>query len=113
MMNPKGRLIIIGGKEDKSETDPEMEDINKGFIPKEILKIIGESKKDRIEVITTATSDPEDMEKIYRNTFENLGYSNFGFLYITEKANVKSLKRIEAAKTVFFPVVISRKSVIF
>ena len=101
-MKPKGRLIIIGGKEDKSETDPEMEDINKGFIPKEILKMIGESKNDRIEVITTATSDPEDLEKIYRNTFENLGYSNFGFLYITEKANIKSLKRIEAAKTVFF-----------
>lgn len=29
MMEPKGRLIIIGGKEDKSETDPEMEGINK------------------------------------------------------------------------------------
>jgi len=101
-MTPKGRLIIIGGKEDKSETDPEMKDVNKGFIPKEILKLIVESKDDRIEVITTATSEPKSTEKTYRETFKKLGYSNFGFLYITEKANSESLQRIEDAKTVFF-----------
>ncbi|GGG59106.1 cyanophycinase [Epilithonimonas arachidiradicis] len=101
-MTPKGRLIIIGGKEDKSETDSEMEDVNQGFISKEILKLIAESKDDRIEVITTATSDPDDMEKTYTDTFKGLGYSNFGFLYITGKTNKESLQRIEDAKTIFF-----------
>lgn len=101
-MVPRGRLIIIGGKEDKSETDSEMEDVNHGFIPKEILKLIIESKDDRIEVITTATSDPEDMKKTYTDTFKGLGYTNFGFLYITDKADEESLQRIEDAKTVFF-----------
>jgi cyanophycinase len=51
-------------KKTKSETVPEMEDVNHGFIPKEILKLIAESKDDRIEIITTATSDPDDMEKL-------------------------------------------------
>jgi cyanophycinase len=101
-MTPKGRLIIIGGKEDKSETVPEMEDVNHGFIPKEILKLIAESKDDRIEIITTATSDPDDMEKTYSQTFKDIGYTNFGFLYITQKDNKESLQRLQDAKTVFF-----------
>ena len=110
-MTPKGRLIIIGGKEDKSETVPEMEDVNHGFIPKEILKLIAESKDDRIEIVTTSTSDPDDMEKTYSQTFKDIGYTNFGFLYITQKDNKESLQRLQDLKQYFFPEVISQKSV--
>lgn len=101
-MAPKGKLIIIDGKEDKGETDLHMEDVNQGFIPKEILKLIVESTDDRIEVVTTATSDPKDMEKTYSEAFKDLGYTNFGFLYITEKSDKDVLLRIEQAKTIFF-----------
>ncbi|MDQ1159999.1 cyanophycinase [Chryseobacterium sp. SORGH_AS 447] len=103
-MIPKGRLLIIGGKEDKGENDSEMEEKNNNFSPKEILKLLAKSKDDRVEVITTASSEPEDMRETYTKTFKEIGYTNFDFLDIRDD-QVHSdfhLKRLEAAKTVFF-----------
>lgn len=103
-MIPKGRLLIIGGKEDKGENDSEMEEKNNNFSPKEILKLLAKSKDDRIEVITTASSEPQDMRETYTKTFKEIGYTNFDFLDIRDD-QVHSdfhLKRLEAAKTVFF-----------
>lgn len=103
-MIPKGRLLIIGGKEDKGENESEMEEKNNNFSPKEILKLLAKSKDDRIEVITTASSEPEDMRETYTKTFKEIGYTNFDFLDIRDD-QVHSdfhLKRLEAAKTVFF-----------
>lgn len=103
-MTPKGRLIIIGGKENKDGNKSEMKEKNSNFSPKEILKLIVKSKDDRIEVVTTATSDPEFMRETYTKAFEEIGYTNFDFLDICDD-QVHSdfyLKRIEAAKTVFF-----------
>jgi len=37
---PKGRIIIIGGKEDKDGSDPEMKQKKNNFSPKEILRQI-------------------------------------------------------------------------
>lgn len=101
---PKGRLLIIGGKEDKDGNKPDMEKNNNNFSPNEILKLLARSKDDRIEVITTASSEPEDMHETYTKTFEEIGYTNFGFLDICDE-QVHSdfyLKRVEAAKTIFF-----------
>lgn len=103
-MIPKGRLIIIGGKEDKDGNDPEMKSKNNNFSPKEILKLLVKSKDDRIEVITTATSDPEDMRETYTKTFKEIGYSNFDFLDICDDQVHADyhFKRIKEAKTIFF-----------
>lgn len=103
-MRPKGRLIIIGGKEDKDNKGSEMKDENHDFEPNEILKLIADSKNDRIEVVTTATSEPKSTEKTYSKVFKELGYSNFGFLYITDgqKTEPDRMKRINEAKTIFF-----------
>ncbi|MFC7345638.1 cyanophycinase [Chryseobacterium zhengzhouense] len=103
-MIPKGRLIIIGGKEDKDGSDPEMKSKNNNFSPKEILKLLVKSKDDRIEVITTATSDPEDMRETYTKTFKEIGYSNFDFLDICDDQIHADyhFKRIKEAKTIFF-----------
>lgn len=101
---PKGRIIIIGGKEDKDGSDPEMKQKNNNFSPKEILRLLVNSKEDRIEVITTATSDPEDMKETYGKTFKEIGYSNFDFLDICDD-QVHSdfhFQRIKNAKTIFF-----------
>jgi cyanophycinase len=103
-MIPKGRLLIIGGKEDKGEKDSEMEEKNNDFSPKEILKLLAESKDDRIEVITIASAEPEGMRETYTEVFNEIGYTNFDFLDICD-GQVHSdfhLKRVEAAKTVFF-----------
>jgi len=104
-MAPKGKILIIGGKEDRSDTDVEMKETNRDYSPHEILKNLAQSKDDRIEIITTATSDPEDMRKTYTETFTEIGYINFGFLDIDSDSNsdeAECVKRIESAKTVFF-----------
>jgi len=100
-MKPKGRLIIIGGNEDKEGGDIRMKTVNKSFKSHEILKLIINEPIDRIEVITTATQDPQATEKTYRDTFEELKYTNYGFLDVQEKANPETLERIAKAKTVF------------
>lgn len=81
-----------------------MEGKNKDFKANEILKMIVSKNDDRIEVITTATSEPADTEKSYSKIFKHLGYSNFGFLYITdgEKSDPEVLERVKNAKTIFF-----------
>ncbi|MBT2620116.1 cyanophycinase [Chryseobacterium sp. ISL-6] len=103
-MIPKGKLLIIGGQEDRNGTEVKMKDTNREFSPHEILKLLVQSKEDRIEVVTTASSEPEDMRKIYQKTFDEIGYTNFDFLHICDEQlhTDYHLKRISDAKTVFF-----------
>lgn len=100
----KGRLLIIGGKEDKEGNHSEMEDRNRDFSPHEILKLLTASKADRIEVITSASSEPESIRETYAKTFNEIGYSNFDFLDICDDQlhTDYQFKRVSAAKTVFF-----------
>jgi len=100
----KGRLLIIGGKEDKDGNHSQMEDRNRDFSPREILKLLTASKDDRIEVITAASSEPESMRETYTKTFNEIGYSNFDFLDICDDQlhTDYQFKRVSAAKTVFF-----------
>jgi len=99
---PKGKLLIIGGKEDRDGTDVEMKRRNKEFIPHEILKLLLKNKTDRIEVITTASSEPESMRETYTKTFEEIGYTNFGFIHCTDKAADEDIQKIWESKAVFF-----------
>lgn len=99
---PKGKLLIIGGKEDRNGTDVEMKHKNKEFIPHEILKLLTNNKADRIEVITTASEEPESMRETYTKTFKELGYTNFGFIHFTGKAADEYVQRIKESKAVFF-----------
>jgi len=103
-MISKGKLLIIGGKEDRNGTKVKMENTNDDFSPHEILKLLVQSKDDRIEVITTASSEPESMKEIYQKTFNEIGYTNFDFLDICDQQMHTDyhLKRITDAKTVFF-----------
>lgn len=101
-MNPKGKLLIIGGKEDKEDTKVEMEDKNDNFISHEILKLLASDKNTRIEIITTASEEPESMRKTYQETFEELGYTNFGFMHLAEEQTEDQLERLRNAKVVFF-----------
>ncbi|MCU7613499.1 cyanophycinase [Chryseobacterium sp. GMJ5] len=103
-MIPKGSLIIIGGKEDKAENKSEMQTVNHDFSSNEILKDLVKDKKDRIEVITSASAEPESLEEDYRNTFNEIGYKNFGFIHFTKEnpSQEDDIERIKNAKTVFF-----------
>ena len=103
-MIPRGKLLLIGGKENKEDENEEMKRKNKNFCPNEILQLLADSKNDRIEVITTASSDPDSIEKMYTEAFGKIGYSDFGFLDICDEQihTDYHIKRISAAKTIFF-----------
>jgi cyanophycinase len=103
-MMPKGKLLIIGGNEDRSDSENEMEKINRDFVPHEILKLLTHHKDDRIEVITTASSEPESMREIYTETFNEIGFTNYDFLHFCDHQLHSDyyFKRVEAANTVFF-----------
>lgn len=99
----KGKLLIIGGKEDRSDNHIEMKESNKNFSPHEILKLLAVSKEDRIEVITTASSEPEDLVKSYKETFSTIGFSNYGFMHIGGDSDDESyIQRVRESKTDFF-----------
>jgi cyanophycinase len=104
-MNPKGKLIIIGGKEDKGESDfPDIKKEEGDFRQLQILEAILPPKKSmKLEIITTASRKPEEIKETYSKAFRQLHHSNVGFLHITEKAGTKDQKildRISNAKSV-------------
>lgn len=106
-MVPKGKLLIIGGAEDRSGNDVNESTENSQHMRFEILKCLlpADNKDGRIEVIATASLQPEEMEKMYRKTFDEIGYKNVGFLNIEDKMQARDIKyyqRIEKAKAVFF-----------
>lgn len=101
-MNPKGKLLIIGGKEDREDTQVEMEEKNREFTSYEILKLLTSDKNRRIEIITTASSEPESMRDTYKKTFNEIGYTNFGFMHIAGEQFEEDLDRLRNARVVFF-----------
>jgi cyanophycinase len=109
-MIPKGKLIAIGGAEDKG-TDLEAGIIQRSqlnFFEIGILKTITNllaDKNDRIEVITTASSVPDEVGEQYIQAFHKLGCNDVGHLKIRvrdEALAPVSVERLKACKAVLF-----------
>ncbi len=87
MMIPTGKLIAIGGAEDKG-TLTERGDIHKNnlnFFELGILRRIVEEtggQDARIEVITTASTIPYEVGQNYLNAFGEIGCTNVGVMHI-------------------------------
>jgi len=106
-MIPKGKLIIIGGAEDKGEQHLQIASQNAQFSDMEILKrLVPEgSPESRIEVITTASNIPDKVRSMYERAFSKVGFKNIGFIDIQDKQEAreeKHLKRLAKAHTVLF-----------
>jgi cyanophycinase len=106
-MVPKGKLLIIGGAEDKSGSELAMLKRNSQSERFEILKELLPSSdfNARIEVITTASQCPHVMQQTYHDTFTEIGYKNVGFMDIVTKMQAREealCERIDKAKAVFF-----------
>ena len=93
MQFDKGKLIAIGGAEDKG-TDLEKGEIqrnNLNFFELGILRrIVDESKLgplSRIEVITTASSIPYEVGDNYLNAFGKIGCTNIGIIHIRNRSD--------------------------
>lgn len=100
----KGILIPVGGAEDKGT------DLEKGVIERnrmnffelgilhKIAHAIGDESK-RIEVVTTASSIPDEVFENYIDAFGKLGYKNIGHIRVRERKDVDTPEMIERLKT--------------
>lgn len=100
MNKPKGKLISVGGAEDKGTT------AEPGFKQKEALnffefgilkRIIKEMKgvDSIIEVITTASSIPEEVGQNYLEAFDKLGCHNVQIMHIKKREDVDNPEYLE------------------
>ena len=103
MQKPKGKLIAIGGAEDKG-TEVEKGEIHKNnlnFFELGILRRIVEEAggvKKRIEVITTASMIPLQVGENYLNAFGKIGCTNVGIMHIRNRENLQDTQYIERLK---------------
>lgn len=105
-MIPKGTILLIGGAEERVEDESEMEQNNNVYEKFEILKeLLPKNGKQKIEIITTASSIPAEMKKMYLNAFKKINFTNVGFIEIQDKHSARDAdvsKRVENAHAVFF-----------
>jgi cyanophycinase len=81
---PEGILVIIGGKENKGQPEGANHEsplgVDKLEIQKRFIELIG--KEDPlIEVITSASGDPEGSFEDYRKLYESLGIKKIGHIH--------------------------------
>jgi len=90
MENPKGKLIAVGGAEDKG-TDLERGQIsrnNLNFFELGILRRIVEEAGGpsvRIEIVTTASIIPNEVGENYLNAFGKISCTNVGLMHIRNR----------------------------
>ena len=107
-MNPKGTILIIGGAEDRGDLEKEEQRRdNRQYEKFEILKELlpKNGKKERIEIIMTASGIPREMQEMYMNAFTEIGFSDIGFIDIKDKVEAREpgfCERVEKAHSVFF-----------
>lgn len=103
-MIPKGKLISIGGAEDKgTEAEPDfIQKNNLNFFELGILKRIVEEiggSQSHIEVITTASSIPEEVGENYKRAFGKIGCENIGFMHIKNRTDAQKPEYLERIKS--------------
>lgn len=110
MQIPKGKLIAIGGAEDKG-SDLEKGDIfrnNLNFFELGILRrIVAEAggADANIEVITTASTIPYEVGQNYLDAFGKIGCTNVHIIHIRNREDAQKpeyLERIQACNCVMF-----------
>ena len=109
-MIPKGRLIAIGGNEDKG-TEPEPNFIQKNNLNFFELQILSRIVREAgghdayIEVITSASSIPDEIGHNYISAFTKLGCKNIGVMDIRKREDAdkpEMLERLRNCKSVMF-----------
>lgn len=102
---PNGTLVVIGGHEDKGEE--EVKEVQQGEKPIHILKaLIKQTGKvdPVIEVITTASGEPEESFQDYERVFRKLGVSKIGQIHHNKREEVSPdelIERIRIADVIF------------
>jgi len=110
MSHPKGKLIAVGGAEDKG-TDLETGEIHRnnlnffelGILRRLVQEAGGSSA--RIEIITTASVIPYEVGENYLNAFGRIGCTNVDLMHIRKRQDLKieeNLQRISECDAVMF-----------
>jgi len=110
MRHPKGKLIAVGGAEDKG-TNLETGEIHRsnlnffelGILRRVVQEAGGPSA--RIEIITTASMIPYEVGENYLNAFGKAGCTNVGVMHIRTRQdamNDKYIERIRHCDAVMF-----------
>ena len=110
MQFAKGKLIAIGGAEDKGTSleKGEIQPINLNFFERGILRrILQESggASSRIEIVTTASMIPYEVGDNYMDAFGKIGCTNVGVMHIRNRAdvaNAEHLDRLRKCNAVMF-----------
>lgn len=110
MIYPKGKLIAVGGAEDKG-VEPEKGEMirtNLNFFELGILRRIVEEaggSSARIEVVTTASTIPLEVGANYMHAFGKIGCTNIGLIPIRDRSDAADetyLERIKNCEAVMF-----------
>jgi cyanophycinase len=107
---PKGVLLIIGGAENKGEEEAKNKQTPDDFKRLEVLKKFVEltgKEHPAIEIITTATSDPEESFRDYKKAFEELKVKQVNQIHHTAHKELLGedealMERLKKADGVFF-----------
>jgi len=110
-MTPKGKILIIGGHEDKGALEGENLNVHKKNKAKSHFEILGyliqriPRAHHIIEIIASASTIPEEMENLYINSYKKEGFTHVGFIKVENRkdaSNTDSIKRIKVAHAIFF-----------
>ena len=106
---PSGTLVIIGGKENKGEEEPENKKKPSNFIKLEVLeafKAATHKREPRIEVVTTASEDSSGSFADYKKVFEKIGIADVGHVHHNSReevlADIEVIERLQKADGFFF-----------
>lgn len=107
---PKGRLLAIGGKESKGDSDElkQIQENNIDFESEEILKFFVDHLRGKdpvVAVIPTASNIPEEMGKEYTRLLKKLGVKHVEVLDIRNREDAKEGRNcevIERAAGIYF-----------
>jgi cyanophycinase len=90
---PKGRLILIGGGEDR-EDDMVI-----------LREVASRAKGGRLAVVTAASAEPDEMWKLYRRVFLDLGVKDVVHVAVDRRDDAYDearIKLLDAAQVIFF-----------
>jgi cyanophycinase len=108
MQSPKGFLIAVGGAEDRGEEEKirnkRLDFFEEGIL-RQILLLASKKRTPCIELITTASSIPDEVALSYKKAFRKLGCDEVGHLKLLtreEADSKKVLERLERSNCIMF-----------